>query len=853
MTQKMLRFASVICVLGFPLVSAGSAATVTSITPNRIPYKQDSSIIVSGKKLGIIKGCVVFPVTGGISASKFSAGSCTATPTVSGDQMIVTIAGSGLPVAGTYNLILTTAPVTDGDDLPTALSKASVVDISNIYTYDPASLGTASGSAGGNAGGSSGGVPPYTDCLGQSNGPNSVGNSSVPASGVLCTSSVLPDDEVSDNFGRHVSVVYSAIQVRVSNKNSQFDFLLRDVVLTLPDGRVVSSRIRRLAQGVAVKGKTYDPRSAVFNTLTAVGGVYGALASFGSAAFATAGNVFQGPFLAAYNQIFPDYTADNVNRFNNAVFDDQNPSIVPKDSIGQPPLFVVVLVPKEPHVGKDASYQSAKNIIVSVEGTFIKQVTLLSLSTTSINFKPQFISPDTVFKPKTFDFTALRKLSEEQSFTISNTGSTPINIQSFNFVPSGKTSTGSSLDFDVDTANSNCGVSGANTAASDGSTAFSVAPNASCKIAVRFHPTTAGQINATLTFNGTNLEGSTTISLSGTGVGIIFQAADTSSAKASHTFACSYSSASACTFDIGSQTPNNPASVNAYYFSESPTDKITASTTVGSSPAVTTPLPSSGPLPAAGASLPSPTVLQITVPASGASPTSISLTDTALFKTSFTVNVAYETIPTQFNSANFAAALDANKQLIKGSSPSLAVSAVPPATGIPTGAVVFTFTNSTGIGAPVTVSATLDATGKATPNLSTLAAGKYTMSASYPGDGKQFQATQLSPALTVVVPAAVTVAIGAKPIGAALGAPVAIPVTISATGAGTCTGAIASTVTVVATAAVVASVSSTLTNGAGNVTFNPAVAGSYAIAVTYTPDAGSLCGPGSLNASVTLP
>src|ERR1035437_7460913 len=70
---------------------------------------------------------------------------------------------------------------------------------------------------------------------------------------------------------------------------------------------------------------------------------------------------------------------------------------------------------------------------------------------------------------------------------------------------------------------------------------------------------------------------------------------------------------------------------------------------------------------------------------------------------------------------------------------------------------------------------------------------------------------------------------------------------------GICTGAITSKVTFVSTDAVVASIPSALTSGVGNVTFTPAAAGSYAIIVTYAPDAASPCGTGSQTASVTLP
>lgn len=140
------------------------------------------------------------------------------------------------------------------------------------------------------------------------------------------------------------------------------------------------------------------------------------------------------------------------------------------------------------------------------------------------------------------------------------------------------------------------------------------------------------------------------------------------------------------------------------------------------------------------------------------------------------------------------------------------------------------------------MSATLDATGKATPNLSTLAVGKYTMTATYPGDGKQFQATQLSPPLTIIIPAPVTINVGPKPAGAAVGALVPIPVTVSGTGAGVCTGTITSTVT--SLGAPVNPPPSLLTNGVGSVTFTPPAAGNYSVVVNYAPDGASLCAAG---------
>jgi hypothetical protein len=155
-----------------------------------------------------------------------------------------------------------------------------VLAVGRFYVFQ--SLGTPAGNPRSNNSPNptpDGTIHPYTDCISQSDPGNPVSSQTVSSTSVLCGSSIVPDAEVSDEFGYHVSNLYSAIQVRVANKNAQYDFLLRDIVLTLPDGRVISGRIRRFAQGIAVKGKTHDRRAIVFNSLTAMGGVYGALAS----------------------------------------------------------------------------------------------------------------------------------------------------------------------------------------------------------------------------------------------------------------------------------------------------------------------------------------------------------------------------------------------------------------------------------------------------------------------------------------------------------------------------------------------------------------------------------------------
>ncbi len=827
--------------------AAKKTVTIASISPLHVKAQNKATVIVTGLHLDQVGGCSVQPVNAASSAAQLFDG-CKARPNATGNQLIVTIDPSLIHDEGDYLLLLTETDVEPGagsDHGATSFGKATLLAFGRIHVDSSGSSNTSSTPGNGSAGNSDL-VKPYTDCLSEAPDSGGVSSLAVPPSGVICGSSVVPDSEVSDEFGYHVSNLYSAIQVRVSNKNSQYDFLLRDILLTLPDGRIVSGRIRRFAQGVAVKGKTHDRRSILFNSLTATGGVYGALASFGSAGFTAAGNVLQGAFMASFNQIFPDYTADNVNRFNNAVFDDQNPSIVPKDSIGQPPLYVIALVPKEPGFSKDLSYQSAKSIQVSIEGTFIKQVTLLSLSPTSLSFKPQFISPQAVFPKPAFNFDALIAASEEQQVTISNTGSTPMNIHGFTIVPTGSTTTGTSPDFTPDTSKSTCGLSGANSSASNGTTAFTVAPNSSCFVMVQFHPTTVGSITATLNVTGDNLEGGTTVTLTGTGIGLILQAQDSTAPNPpSHTMHCSASD-TGCSFDIGVQTAT-PTPINVYYFSANQTTDTLAFTTASGGSAAPQTIKSSGSLPLAGGTAPSPSgQVSIPTPTTAAS-SQLSITDSpaSAFKTGFPITVNYHSIVTTLTVSGVSSGnLDFTPPQANPT-----VTASKRSDGTPVaGSVSYVITPS-GKPALATKMVSLDSTtGVGSLDFGGLAPGTYTVNATYPSNG-QLSTSSSSFTLTVH-PAVTTITIGPKPSGAALNTAVAIPVTVAGTPA--CTGTITSTVTT-PSGATVTPTPSALTNGSATVTFTPTTAGSYGISVKYVPDAASYCAALTQSGPVSLP
>ncbi len=387
---------------------------------------------------------------------------------------------------------------------------------------------------------------PFSDCLNANSNPSAVLTSrgSANSTSVNCAASLLTESEVTDNFGRHVDKTYFAIQVRVSNQNSNYDFLLRDILLTLPDGRVISSRIRRFAQGVAVKGKSLDRRAVFYNSLQAAGSLYGGLAIFASTGFQAAGNALQGPLMQGFAQIFPDTTTDNVNRFNTAVFDDQSPSIVPKDSIGQPPLYVVALVPKTGNAETDKRY--GNRIAVSLEGTFIKQVSLVSITPNSVKYDPEYISPPTTTANDPAVL-ALRNASVSKRVQISNNNSTVMNISGISLLSAnGK----SSQDFEIDPQKTTCGAVAGGSSSWDPKAKFTIAAQSFCDVWIRTTPQAPGTVSATLVVEGDNLDGSKTVYLEGQGVGFIYDLTNGSLPKVP-AFGCSYSNSSCQAVPLG--------------------------------------------------------------------------------------------------------------------------------------------------------------------------------------------------------------------------------------------------------------------------------------------------------------
>ncbi len=183
---------------------------------------------------------------------------------------------------------------------------------------------------------------------------------------------LMAPKNVADSFGRRIATRYIAMQLTIANRNTEYQWLIQDASInleklllhlneavpnksecagnlthllkslhelgiTIPSSRTpfryqdeeeggssasVSSADLTVLRGVAEKGQVIDPRNLTLRLMTGAGTVAAGLigvARFGPS-FAPGVAAFNGPLLAAYQTIFPDFTVNQLNRLNDSAF-----------------------------------------------------------------------------------------------------------------------------------------------------------------------------------------------------------------------------------------------------------------------------------------------------------------------------------------------------------------------------------------------------------------------------------------------------------------------------------------------------------------------------------------------------
>lgn len=216
--------------------------------------------------------------------------------------------------------------------------------------------------------------------------------------------SILDPRIASDIFGRRIAKKFVVIQVTVTNRSKDFQFLIHDLSIDLRDVPAlkfkeraeVSSVELSLLRGVAEKGQIYDPRNVLLRIMRGTGtvaaGIIG-VAHFGPS-YAPGVAAFNGPGLTAYDQALPDHTLNEMNRLNDSAY--QANSIVTKQQSRVMAIFLPMAMflddaDRKKFWKSPASLDPDKDLRklgVYVDGNFIANVEDLVPSLTTAVIEP---------------------------------------------------------------------------------------------------------------------------------------------------------------------------------------------------------------------------------------------------------------------------------------------------------------------------------------------------------------------------------------------------------------------------------------------------------------------------------
>jgi hypothetical protein len=153
---------------------------------------------------------------------------------------------------------------------------------------------------------------------------------------------LIPPKQASDMFGRRIARNYIVIQVTVENRHDELDLIVYDseVVYLKKDNKTCQTAIHTsqdhilvwpcesssqdlgILRGVAEKGQIKDPRNLILRILRAAGtaaSALGAVVALGPS-YAPAIAAFNGAGLTAYEEAFPDFTVNQLNRLNDNAY-----------------------------------------------------------------------------------------------------------------------------------------------------------------------------------------------------------------------------------------------------------------------------------------------------------------------------------------------------------------------------------------------------------------------------------------------------------------------------------------------------------------------------------------------------
>lgn len=210
---------------------------------------------------------------------------------------------------------------------------------------------------------------------------------------ISISKSVMDPRNVADIFGKRVSRRYIAVQITISNRNPDFQYLIHDVRLGVEDiyldtslkprkDYFPTSEDKTLIRGVAEKGQIYDPSNFILRALRATGNIAASVIGIASVgpAYAPTVAMFNGPVLTSYRDVFPDMTINQMNRLNDSAYAAN--TLVPKQSSKVLVAFLpYAMIMDSKYAGKFwndplsiAQQIDLRNLKSNVDGSFITVV-----------------------------------------------------------------------------------------------------------------------------------------------------------------------------------------------------------------------------------------------------------------------------------------------------------------------------------------------------------------------------------------------------------------------------------------------------------------------------------------------
>ncbi len=160
---------------------------------------------------------------------------------------------------------------------------------------------------------------------------------------LVCSQSLLTYKEAREVFGKAVADQYIAVEIKVQNRNEQYQFLLGDIRIGTSNSQLTTSRDRTFVRSYAEKGEAYSVRAIALRALDAATAILGGIGpAVGNAILSSSVQILAGPTTSAMHSLFPDRSSNEINVISDSGFSVVQALVIPAKS----PIRVFCFVPQ---------------------------------------------------------------------------------------------------------------------------------------------------------------------------------------------------------------------------------------------------------------------------------------------------------------------------------------------------------------------------------------------------------------------------------------------------------------------------------------------------------------------------